>query len=534
MNPRISPEPQSRVAHPFRLHRKGWVIVRKHDRLFYPPSKILPTHPRTPRVQPNHPPHLHQTNGRSRSNPHPPSSLRRHTLHPDPHRPSPDQLRTHPMGHHPTPPNPNCQIHPHQRSQPNPQQPPRHPHHRHRHPRPRLRHPRTRRPHPVHRRPHRGAPSLLSHHRNHPQQSPQRCPSLPLRNRRQTLVLRPRLLDSISRHPRLRPFQSLQLRLGLRLRLPPRSHRRLSPFPLSLPRRTPQLRIRQSRSTPTTRRTPAQSRNTPIHRRRNRTPRPPLPTRHLDPRLRVDRQPSLRPPHPRPHPRNPRRLLPRRPRRTPQSLSADLRPHPPHPRRKRHPRRQLSLLANPLRSHPRRRPPHRDRHARQGSQPDHDRHGPQDRNARQSQLQVLGRASGSRLPPGRHPRNRIPPQRRHRNLCRLQRRAQLHPLRLRRLLRPAPDRNHLPSLARNPAPSPFGRPRPRRGLRPRRPLLWSGRHGVLRPTYLQRPRRLRPSRRAQLIRRPLPRCRLSRHHKIRPHLSPLGTRPLRRRRRPPI
>ena len=153
---------------------------------------------------------------------------------------------------------------------------------------------------------------------------------------------------------------------------------------------------------------------------------------------------------------------------------------------------------------------HRDRHARQGPRPAHDRHRARHRHARQSRCQVLGGAPRPRLPAGRHPRHRVPPRRRHRNLRRLRRRAQLHPLRLRRLLsaghRPRPS---LPRLARHPAPPALGRSRTRRRLRPRRQLLWGRRPRTHGAAHLQRPRRLRPSRRPQRLRRRIARLPIS-------------------------
>ena len=155
---------------------------------------------------------------------------------------------------------------------------------------------------------------------------------------------------------------------------------------------------------PAGRRARPQSRNAALHQRADRRPRPRIPVGPLDARLPVGEQPASELHHRRPQRRKPRPVLPRCARRPAPRLPRDHRRHLPRPRRKRRRRRQLRFLEHRLRRREALRPQGRDRHARQGHRPGHDRPRAGHGHARQSVAEVLGRAHGHAVPPGRYPR----------------------------------------------------------------------------------------------------------------------------------
>ena len=130
-----------------------------------------------------------------------------------------------------------------------------------------------------------------------------------------------------------------------------------------------------------------------------------------------------------------------------------------------------TLLADLVRGDLGRRPPDRDRHACQGHQPDHDRHGGQDRHA----VKVGAKYSAEHQSLGYHQAD-IRPRRFHRpgpasnaHLCAERRRPALHPLWLCRSLSGRPQiRCALPAMAGHPAPSAMGRSGPGGGVRAQR------------------------------------------------------------------
>ncbi len=131
---------------------------------------------------------------------------------------------------------------------------------------------------------------------------PQRHPPLHQRHRRQALVQRPRNVAALphdARHPALQP---LQPEFRHRLRLSPQRDRRLLSLRLSVPAR--RSRLQRARAAAARCRARSQSRNAAVHQRADRGPRPGVPARHLDARLRVDQQPAT--------PTTPSRASPRR------------------------------------------------------------------------------------------------------------------------------------------------------------------------------------------------------------------------------
>ena len=202
----------------------------------------------------------------------------------------------------------------------------------------------------------------------------------------------------------------------------------------------------------------------PVHLGASGRSRPRFPAWSVDPRVRVDRQPG-RASHDRgAHRRSPCGLLPRCGRRAATGVPGDRRTDLPHPRRERRARGQLGLLANGVLGGRRVGSDGRDRPPRQGSGRGHVASRSGDGHAGDRLSQVLGRAHGTALPPGCHPRARAPRTRRPERVQRVasahvRERGQspLHSVRLRRLPARGPRvRRGLPALGRHPAPPALG------------------------------------------------------------------------------
>ena len=186
-------------------------------------------------------------------------------------------------------------------------------------------------------------------------------------------------------------------------------HRRLLPVRLSVP--AFRAGLQRARAATAGRRARPQPGDAALHQRADRGARPGVPTGHLDARLPVDREPERELHDRRPHRRNPRPLLPRRAARAAAGRPEDQRRHLPRPRRERRRGGQLRVLEDRVRRRGDLRPQGRDRHARQGHGPGHDRRRAGHRPAGEDLAQVLGRAPRHAVPPGRHPRAGTAPRR---------------------------------------------------------------------------------------------------------------------------
>ena len=153
------------------------------------------------------------------------------------------------------------------------------------------------------------SPSSKTLDREATQSHSQLDPSLHERRGRQALVQRPRDVAAVSDDARDAALQSFQPGAWHRLRLPPASHRRVLSVRLSVP--AGGARLQRARSPASGCRARRESGNAAVHHRADRRPRHGVPTRPLDARLRVDRQPQAELHDRRTHRGEPRALLPR-------------------------------------------------------------------------------------------------------------------------------------------------------------------------------------------------------------------------------
>ncbi len=239
--------------------------------------------------------------------------------------------------------------------------------------------------------------------RDAPQSRPQHLAHVRQRRGGQALVQRPRDVARLSHHAGRAALQPLQPRPRHRLRFPARRHRRLFPISLSVPARRARLQRARHRTCPMPSATAIWKRCKFISEQ--------TVARGLDFQLGLwmhgyqwVNSPQGQLHDRRPHAGNARPVLPRRAHCAAEGLPRHHRRHLPHPRRKRRGRGQLRFLEDGVRGRARMRPQGRNRHARQGHRPGHDRCRARHRHARHGVAEILGRAHGHAVSSGRHPR----------------------------------------------------------------------------------------------------------------------------------